>query len=227
MIRQVFFGAIALVTLGTASAGAVTISAGSLSTVASGGIAPGSNTDTYFFGPSPAVSAAEDLTDFTLGGVASIFNGGSGYGYATIQAPGGSSVFSTGVAYVGSSGTSNLATFTLNSGSDVSFTMYVEYGNTDANALDDSFIAVTANGSQTVTTSVTDSAHVNDFVSFLVTDANAGDSFTISSNGPRPYIGGVTFSLGGVTDVPEPASFALLGAGAAALGCLRRRGMSR
>ena len=210
------------------------LTSGGITTVASGGMAPGTRTDFDFFGGG---TQPIDLADFTLTTPSpDQFNAaGSNVTYSSVQPPGGGTVFSTGISQPlnGASTTpytANLATFTLNAneGTNRSFGVYVLFGNTDGVHVFDASISLSINGGTTLTVPVTDTTETNDFLRFNVSGLNAGDTLTVSamdsaldaqgSNSNKPYIGGVTFM------VPEPSTWSLMlsGVGLFGLSMLRR-----
>jgi hypothetical protein len=214
--------------------------AGSVTTVGSGGIAPGTSANYKFFGDDPGAENAgtqpTNLTSFTETFFPQFeFGASSSFGsYSSLQAPGGSTAFTTGLGeevVSGNSITANIATFQLNAGVNQAFSLYVLFGNTDGNEVADQSIGVSANGGTTVTTSVTDTIATNDFLRFDVSGANAGDTFTIVATSAatdhfgdnskvQPYAGGVTFGA----LVPEPSTGCSLAfAVAGLLGWRRRR----
>ncbi len=211
------------------------VTSGGVTTVAGGGIASGSSADYNFFGGGAQPTS---LSDFTLTtSPPNQFNAAAfGVTYASLQPPGGGTVFSTGIAQP-STGAANapftvsLATYTLNSneGTNRAFSVYVLFGNTDGVHVFDQSISLSVDGSTAFTVPLADTTQTNDFLRFNVTGLNAGDTLTVSatssavdaqgSTSNKPYIGGVDFALG----VPEPSTWAALLAGTGFLVCALRR----
>ena len=149
-----------------------------------------------------------------------------------MQPPGGGTVFTTGIGYAATTttaATANLATFTTGTLTGNTYSVYVLFGNTNLQAVQDASIGLSINGGAFTTVNVTDAQNTDNFLRFDITGAASGDTLTIDAtatatavgggNG-RPYIGGVTFTA----PVPEPATWV---AGAFCLGvgsiALRRR----
>ncbi len=218
---------LALNTPGTVHAAVVSLTPG-ITTVANGGVALGDGTDYAFFGNGNPIA----LPDFTLSNVTAQYRGVSSNvpQYSTLQAPTGGTAFTTGIAYNDTAGQTNVASFTLNTGTNQNYTVSVLFGNSDGNAVFDQNIGLSVNGGSAVTALVTDTQSSNDFLTFNVTGLNAGDALTFSATpaaqdafghaNPAPYIGAVSFAA-----VPEPSTCAvLLGGVICTLGlALRRR----
>ena len=133
-------------------------------------------------------------------------NAGGGE-YASLQPPGGGTVFTTGIGQPPGASTTvetvELATFTLNAGTNQSVSAYVLFGITDGINVFDQSIGLSINGSPVLTVPVTDTTFTNDFLRFNVSGLKAGDTLTFSatdtavdaygSTSNKPYIGGVTF----------------------------------
>jgi hypothetical protein len=220
------------------------ITVGTPVTVAGGGVAPGSSADYRFYGADGDYGGSQptNLADFSTAYAASFGtfgNGlvvwgdyGQGYGYSSIIAPGGTTPFYTGavINYVNDPGTLiNIVSFTLTNPQLSGFTVDILYGNSNLSGLNDAVIGLSADGATVVTQSVTDVSGSNKFVEFTVTGAQLGDVFNVVAQSnlvnEYPYIGGVTFGAlsESETNVPEPASLALVGTGVAGLGAFRCR----
>lgn len=216
---------------------AATVTVGSTSpvTVGSGQAAPGSSANYYFFGgpaPSGSPSPPNAQTTFTLSSASSSqYNGTGSTSYSVLQPPGGGTSFVTGIAYAATTtnaATASLATFTTGALTGSVYSVYVLFGNTDLNVVQDGSIGLSINNGAFTTIAVTDVKGTNDFVRFDVTGAQQGDTLTFEATAAgqtggtynRPYIGGVTFT----TPVPEPATW-LAGALCISAGAtvLRRR----
>ncbi len=210
----------------------VVITSGGVTTVASGGKAPGSSADYDFFGGG---TQPVELTNFTLTTPPGFQYNAAAFGitYSSLQPPAGGTVFSTGIGQPASGAsttpfTANLATFTLDAGEGMnrSFSVYVLFGNTDGINVFDASIGLSVDGGTVFTVPVIDTTETNDFLKFNVSGLNAGDTLTVSatdtavdahgSTSNKPYIGGVTFA------VPEPSSWAAMSLGAGLLGLTLR-----
>jgi len=111
------------------------------------------------------------LPDFTLSVLApNGFDPGGGYPYSYIKAPGGGASFQNGIIYTNSNDQSiNFFQLTLTSSSIQSLNIYLEYGVSDANGLDDTSLSISADGGAAVSAPITDGASENEFAEFTVT----------------------------------------------------------
>lgn len=220
---------LALIVPRLAHAAAVSLTPG-VTTIADGGTAPGNGSDYVFFGDGNPIA----LPDFTLSNVTAQYRGVSSNvpPYSTLQAPTGGADFTTGIAYNGNAGQINLATFTLQTGTNQNYAVFVLFGNSDGNAAFDQNISLSLNGGSAVTALVTDTQSTNNFLTFNVAGLNAGDTLTFSATpaaqdafghaDPVPYIGAVSFAV-----APEPSMWtALLGGVICMLGLASRRRVS-
>jgi len=224
-----------LVAAGVARATPVVVADPGIITVASNAIAPGGTQDFDFFNVyNPHGATVATMPDFTLLDQANNFNPGGGYSYSFLEAPGGSANFQPGIIYGSDTNVSdNLFKLTLNSSAIQSLNIYIDFGVTDLNAVNDHSITVTANGGSSATVGgIVDTRSTNNFMAFSVTGLSLGATLEFSGIGARPYIAGVTFDINGTaagasaTIVPEPGSVLLLGGAMLATLGLRRRGMA-
>ena len=200
-------------------------------TVPSNGIAPGGTQDFAFFNAyNPGGVAVSRLPDFTILDQANNFGPGSGYGYSYIKTPAGGASIQPGIIYGSDTNLSdNLFDLTLTSNSIHSLDIYLEYGVTDLNAVNDSSLALSVDGASAVRASLHDVKSTNLFTEFTVSGLSFGDTLEISGIGSRPYVAGVTFDINptiAATIVPEPAGWLGLSAGLVCLAVARRRRLS-
>lgn len=208
------------------SAHATTITAGGSFSVANGGTALGSITN-YDFLDFGMNGQPKVLTDFTVSTAGRSQYPGNG-AYTSVIAPGGSSAFTTGIAYDSSrgntAGTSVIATFSPNANG--SFDVYILDANTDGNAVGNTFVGLGVNGGAALSTATIYSG-LNQYTEYHVTNALSTDVFQVyatTGGNQFPSLGGLTFDLAETSPVPEPGSLALLGTGlVGAFGVARRK----
>jgi hypothetical protein len=222
LVRFLAVPAVFALGLGT-TASAATISAGTSSTVANGGTAPGSSADYTFFGNSSvefglgAGGQPTNLTDFTVDTLGNAQYPGNG-NYTSIKAPGGTNSFITGTLTENPTNYPNttphtelLATFTPDAAGD--FSVYILDGNTDGVFVGNSTVGLGVNGGAEVATASQFLDGTNEFTEYTVTGALATDVFQVyatTSTDSYPSIGALTFALPAASSpVPEPGSISL------------------
>jgi hypothetical protein len=206
----------------TAAAHAATISAGIQDPVANGGMAPGSAAN-YDFGDFGQNGQPVNLTNFTVSTAGDNQYPGNG-AYTSVIAPGGSSAFTTGIAYLPGPNPV-IATFSPDAAG--SFNVYILDANTDGNNVGNTFVGLGVNGGAEVATATIYSG-LNEFTEYTVTGALSTDVFQVyAQNTPGnafSSLGGITFGPASTSPVPEPSSLILLGTGVlGAFGAVRRR----
>jgi hypothetical protein len=188
-------------------------------------IAPGDATDYQFYAVNDSNSATLGTPEnFTLDPLGSGYSPGAGGGATTtLEAPGSTTSFQTGLIYGPGNSTSTLLKFTLTNPAESDFNVYVLTQNNASGANGDASVTLSAgsgaNQSATVDPSIPDNGSTgNDFVEFHVTGATTAQTFSVSATGTGDYIGGITFAdTTPAASTPEPATWALVLGGFAAL----------
>ena len=213
----------ALLTIG-ASYSQAQIITGDTGTQATGNgiVAPGDATDYQFY----AVNGSDSDTlgtpaNFTLTLLGAAYSpSDSGYSTTSLDAPGSTTSFGTGLIYGPQNATKTLLTFTLKNPAETSFDVYILTQNNFGGANGDSAVALSAgNGatqSATVAPTLAEGDEENDFVEFHVTGATTTQTFSVSATGSGDYIGGITFA-DTTSNVPEPATWVFILGGFGAL----------